>query len=94
MRSIAGHALKHKDECDRWLKSQSNARNCYRIPTAQGWKRWRLGLAKATAQDVGLREVQSILPLAFDRSALDHTILRSIALAGTPNFSSSQFCPL
>jgi hypothetical protein len=99
VRSIAGRAFKSRDECDRSLKSRPNTRNCSRIPTAQGWKQWRLGSARATARDAGLRGVRSILPLAFNHSALDRTILRltavrSIALTGTPNFSSSQFRPL
>jgi hypothetical protein len=94
MRSIIGRALERRDECDRSLKSRSNACNCSKIPMVQGWKRWRLGLVRATAGDVGLRGVRSILPLAFDHSALDRTVLCSIALAGIQNFSSSQFHPL
>jgi hypothetical protein len=93
MRSIVGRALEHRDECDRSLKSRLNAHNYSRIPMAQDWKRWRLGPARAITRDLGLRGVRLILPLAFDRSVLNRTVLRLFALAGTPNFSSSQFSP-
>jgi hypothetical protein len=62
--------------------------------TAQGWERWRLGPARAIVRDTGLHRMRSILPLAFNCSVLDRTVLRSIALAGTPNFSLSPFRPL
>jgi hypothetical protein len=94
MSSIAGCALERKDVYDRSSRTRSNAPNYSKIPTVQGWKRWRIGPARATTRDMGLRGMRSILLLAFDRSVLDHTIVRSIALVGTPHFSLSQFCPL
>jgi hypothetical protein len=62
---------------------------------AQGWKRWKLGLARATARDTGLRGVRSNLLLAFDHNCTRSHQVRSSALAGIPHLlfrSISSLC--
>jgi hypothetical protein len=73
MRSIA---LMHAFDRDPCIRTHITT-------TAQGWKRWKLGSARAAAREAGLHGVRSNLFLVFDRNCARSYKVQSNALAGT-----------
>jgi hypothetical protein len=87
VRGLHSIALMYAFDCDFCDRMHITA-------TAQGWKWWKLGPARATAWDMGLHGVRSNLLLAFNRNCARSHQVRSSALAGTPLLLFKSILPL